>query len=279
MTQTPRRPLHRLTPLRDDPASTWLTQPQRLRVAMSGWFAWSVFWFLTFVCWLTVLFVLRFGVVLTSVYCSMGVLAVIWPVRRMVMRRCNTTMAELVRESTPAAAVPVDDFAALDGQPDGALVSLVGWIRAREQLGEPVAGEPCIGLALACHHKYPGVLETLNDFDLVDEAGRAVLVQVADGRMLGASNVNLTDGKARRLLIASLDLPTGAVATGWDAFVLRDGDPVMAVGFKQTALDPTQATLRAAPARASVASMLPKPLLIFPLAAERRPQQAAERPS
>jgi hypothetical protein len=116
------------------------------------------------------------------------------------------------------------------------------------------------------------VLETLNDFELCDEAGRAVLVQVAGGRMLGAANVDLTDGKARRLLIASLDLPTGAVATGWEAFVLRDGDPVMIVGFKQTALDPTQATLRGPPERASVASLPPKPLLIFPLAAERRAQ-------
>ena len=97
------------------------------------------------------------------------------------------------------------------------------------------------------------MLETLNDFDLVDEAGRTVLVQVAGARMLGASNVNLTDGKARRMLIASLDLPVGAVATGWDTFVLRDGDPVMAVGFKQTTLDPTQTSLRAPPARATVA--------------------------
>ena len=90
-------------------------------------------------------------------------------------------------------------------------------------------------------------------------------------RMLGASNVNLTDGKVRRLLIASLDLPTGAVATGWDAFVLRDGDPVMAVGFKQTTLDPTQTNLRSPPARTSLGSLAPRPLLIFPIAAERRP--------
>jgi hypothetical protein len=115
------------------------------------------------------------------------------------------------------------------------------------------------------------VLETLNDFELVDEAGRAILVQVADARMLGTSNVNLTDGKARRLLIASLDLPVGAMATGWDAFVLRDGDPVMTVGFKQTILDPTQTSLRAPPARASIGSLPPRPMLIFPLAAERRP--------
>ena len=72
--------------------------------------------------------------------------------------------------------------------------------------------------------------------------GNTVLVQMADARMLGASNVNLTDANARRMLIASLDLPVGAVATGWDAYGLRDGDPVMVVGFKQVAMDPTQHT-------------------------------------
>ena len=76
------------------------------------------------------------------------------------------------------------------------------------------------------------------------------------------------------MLIASLDLPVGAVATGWDAFVLRDGDPVMAVGFKQTTLDPTQASLRSPPARTSLGSLPPRPLLIFPIAAERRPTAA-----
>ena len=62
------------------------------------------------------------------------------------------------------------------------------------------------------------------------------------------------------------------MATGWDAFVLRDGDPVMVVGFKQTALDPTAASMRATPARAAIGSSPPKPLLIFPIAAERRAQ-------
>jgi len=197
--------------------------------------------------------------------------ALVWPVRRIIMRRLGAKMADLVRASTPAMGVAIDDLAQLEQQPDGTLVSVVGWIRARQQLPEAVGGEPCIGLALACHQKYPGVLETLNDFDLVDEAGRAILVQVAGARMLGTSNVNLTDGKARRLLIASLDLPVGAVATGWDAFVLRDGDPVMAVGYKQTTLDPTQTNLRSPPARTSLGSLPPRPLLLFPLAAERRP--------
>jgi hypothetical protein len=189
----------------------------------------------------------------------------------MIMRRLSAKVAGIVRTSTPAMGVAVDDFAALARQPDGTLVSVVGWIRAREQLPEAVAGEPCVGLALACHQKYPGVLETLNDFELIDESGQSVLVQVTGARMLGASNVNLTDDKARRLLIASLDLPVGAVATGWDAFVLRDGDPVMAVGFKQTMLDPSQSNLRSPPARTSLGSVPPRPLLIFPIAAERRP--------
>lgn len=274
MTQEARRPLHRLTPLRDDPAAVWLTPPQRLRITIAGWMSWSSFGLLWFVCWVTVLLVFRMGIMMTSVYGMMAGLALVWPVRRMIMRRLSAMMAGIVRASTPAMGVAIDDLAQMEQQPDGTLVSVVGWIRARQRLPEAVAGEPCIGLALACHQKYPGVLETLNDFDLIDEAGRAVLVQVTGARMLGASNVTLTDGKARRLLIASLDLPTGAVATGWDAFVLRDGDPVMAVGFKQTTLDPTQTNLRSPPARTSLGSLPPRPLLIFPLAAERRPTAA-----
>jgi hypothetical protein len=271
MTQEARRPLHRLTPLRDDPVAVWLTPPQRLRITIAGWLSWLSFGLLWFICWVTVLLLFRMGMMMTSVYGVMAGLALIWPVRRVIMRRLSAKMAGLVRASTPAMAVAIDDVAQMERQPDGTLVSVVGWIRARQQLPEAVGGEPCIGLALACHQKYPGVLETLNDFDLIDEAGRAVLVQVAGARMLGESNVNLTDGKARRLLIASLDLPVGAVATGWDAFVLRDGDPVMAVGFKQTTLDPTQTNLRSPPARTSLGSLPPRPLLIFPLGAERRP--------
>src|SRR4051812_9198166 len=90
--------------------------------------------------------------------------------------------------------------------------------------------------------------------------------------MLGATNVSLTGGKARMMLIASLDLPVGAMATGWDTFVPRNGDPVVAVAFKRTVLDPTQTSLRAPAARATVASSPTKPLLIFALAPERQTQ-------
>lgn len=273
MTGVSPRPLHRLTPLRDDPAAAWLSKPQRFRVTLSGWFGWLGFaLFLTIMWWLLLFLILEVRV--ATVTTILSGLALAWPARRFVMRRENAKLSQLVRDTAPAAAVAVDDFKDLERQQDGTIVSVVGWIRSRGQLPDPVGGEPCIGLAVACHQKYPGMLETLNDFDLIDEGGRTILVQVAGARMLGASNVNLTDAHTRRLFIASLNLPVGAVATGWDAFVLRDGDPVMIVGVKQTTLDPTQSTLRAPPASASVASLPPKPLLIFPIAAERRPQVA-----
>jgi len=280
MTGDSRRPLHRLTPLRDDPAVAWLSKPQRFRVTLTGWFGWLGFaMFLTIMWWALVLLML--GVLrvvdfrVASITTILSGIALVWPARRIVMRRENAKLAQLVRDTAPAAAVAVDDFKDLDRQQDGTVVSVVGWIRARGQLPDRVGGEPCIGLAVACHQKYPGVLETLHDFDLLDEGGRTILVHVTGARMFGASNVNLTDAHERRLLIASLNLPVGAVAAGWDAFVLRDGDPVMIVGFKQTTLDPTQSSLRAPPATASVASLPPKPLLIFPIAAERRPQVAS----
>src|SRR4029078_8053841 len=126
---------------------------------------------------------------MTSVYGAMAGLALVWPVRRMIMRRLSAKMAGMVRTTTPTMSVAIDDFAELERQPDGTLVSVVGWIRARQELPEAVGGPPSTGLALPCHEKSPGLLETLNDFDLVDEAGHTVLVQVTDARMLGATNV------------------------------------------------------------------------------------------
>jgi hypothetical protein len=286
MTKDLPRPLHRLTPLRDDPLRAWLSPAQRFRVTMTGWGGWALFGMVQSLVWwlLVILFAHVLLVVdgrLPTVIVAMGALALAWPMRRVVMRMRSRKMAELVRQSAPAEATAIDDFTLLDGAPDGRMVSLVGWARARDQLppsmatgaggGLQMAGQGCIGLTIACHQRYPGVLETSHDFNLIDEAGNSVLVQMADARLLGDSNVNLTDANARRMLIASLDLPVGAVATGWDAYGLRDGDPVMVVGFTQTALDPTQHSLRGTPARTSVASLPPRPLLLFPIAAERKP--------
>jgi hypothetical protein len=286
MTMELPRPLHRLTPLRDDPLRAWLSASQRLRVTITGWRGWVLFsmllalvWFLLVYLFAETLYVIDMRS--PTVLVAMAALALAWPMRRVVMRMRSRKMAELVRQSAPADAAPVDDFTLLDQEPDGQMVSLVGWAQARDRLpqsmagsggiGLQMAGEACIGLTIACHQRYPGVLETSHDFNLVDEAGNTVLVQMADARMLGTSNVNLTDANARRMLIESLGLPVGAVATGWDAYGLRDGDPVMVVGFKQEAMDPTQHTLRGTPARTAVASLPPRPLLVFPIAAERKP--------
>ena len=271
------RPLHRLTPLRDDPLGAWLSPSQRLRVTMTGWGGWMLFGLLQTLAWglLVILLAHVLSIVdgrLPTVMVATAALALAWPMRRVVMRMRNRKMTQLVRLSAPAEATAIDDFALLEREPDGQMVSLVGWAQAGgDTRGLEMAGEACIGLTIACHQRYPGVLETSRDFNLVDEAGNSVLVQMADARLLGASNVNLTDAHARRMLIASLDLPVGAVATGWDAYGLRDGDPVMVIGFKQEAMDPTQHSLRGTPARAVIASMAPRPLLVFPIAAERKP--------
>ncbi|HVV50593.1 MAG TPA: hypothetical protein VHO06_13085, partial [Polyangia bacterium] len=37
------RPLHRLTPLRDDPARAWLSTGERFRIDALGWFLWVVY--------------------------------------------------------------------------------------------------------------------------------------------------------------------------------------------------------------------------------------------
>jgi hypothetical protein len=280
MPQDARRPLHRLTPLHADPAAAWLTRPQRFGVVMTGaltWVLFAIFLALVFFAQMILLAeMLRvFDLRIPFLATAMLAVALVWPARRIVLRRKAAKIAEMVRSSTPSLAVPVDDFSELERQPDNTAVSLVGWIRARDKLGQPVGGQPCVGLALACHQRYPGVLETSSDFELVDEAGRAVPVQVAGARLLGESNVNLTEAHERRMVIASLDLPVGAEATGWDAFVLRDGDPIMVVGFKETALDPTQAALRAPAARPAIVSLPPKPLLIFPIPGERRQQTSS----
>src|SRR5437763_15947434 len=105
MAQEARRPLHRLTPLRDDPAAVWLTPPQRLRITIAGWMSWSSFGLVWFICWVTVLVVFRMGMMMTSVYGMMAGLALVWPVRRMIMRRLSAKMGDIVRASTPAMGV------------------------------------------------------------------------------------------------------------------------------------------------------------------------------
>jgi hypothetical protein len=72
-------------------------------------------------------------------------------------------------------------------------------------------------------------------------------------------------------LLTMLDLPLDVTPVGADVFVLRDGDPVLVIGFKSTVVDPTLGAHRGPAERAGVASRSPRPLLICALPAERRP--------
>lgn len=278
-------PLHRLTRLADDPASMWLQPLDRLIVTVKGWAAWlAYFGFLMGVrkaVWFVVAGYLdspalmdMFGGVASRLPSLAGAAtgaALFIPMRRAVIRLRANTMAKLARQAATDAAAPVDDFKALADEPDGRLVSLVGWVRGHGYLYQPVGGERAVGLTLHCQDGVPFVMETMHNFDLLDEEGNQALVVTADGRLYGDTNVRLSRASQDdRQLVTSLDLPAAAVLSDWNAFVVRDGDPVMVVGTKTTVQDLTQLQHDRSIARTAVASTKTRPLLLFPIDAERR---------
>ena len=272
------RPLHRLTRLREDPASEWLSFAQRAQVAALGVLAFGGFGLFLLLFRIVVVLLMsqlvgywgRLPIVLSGILGA----ALLPSVRRSILRLQGHGAAVLVKRNT-RSAFPIDDWSQFEAQPDGRIVSIVGWVRSRLEIEYPVNGERSVGLAMPCEDTYPGVIETLHDFELTDDAGRAIAVRVADARMLGRPNVRLNRDRVHRLLIASLELPGGTVPATMEAFVLRDGDPVMVVGFKHTFRDPDAYAARQTCLRPAIGSSLPRPLLIFPLAAERRTRSSA----
>jgi len=268
------RPLHRMTPLRDDPALAWLSTGERLRIDALGWFLWAAFVVITFVVrqivhvaiftFVTPIFSGRISIIIVG-----GLAAAMAPgIRRSILRTKNNRMETLLRQQ--ANEVAADDWAALENEPNDTVVSAVGWVRGRQHLGKPIGGERAVGVGIPCQHQFPGVFESLHDFDLVDEEGRAILVLAAEGRMFGTPNVAL-DSHELRHLYADLGVPSGATNSGWQIHSLRSGDPVMVVGRKQTVVDPSEPSFRGPQGRLALASSPPYPLMIFTLAAERRP--------
>jgi hypothetical protein len=278
-------PLHRLTRLNDDPAAKWLTPIDRLIVIVKGWAAWVLY-----AAFIHYVFVAFHYVIATASgdyhleqtvrgwgrYFSIpGFLtaavaaALIVPMRRAVIRMRARTIAKMARQAAMDGATAIDDLAALDGEPDGRLVSIVGWVRGHGYVDRPVAGQEAVGLALPCQDSAAMVMELMHNFDLVDEEGRTALVATGDGRLFGPSNVRLSRADDRDLIL-SLDLPATAVPTDWNAFVVRDGDPVMVIGTKTTVQDLTQLQHNRSVDRTAVASAKGRPLLVFPIDAERR---------
>jgi hypothetical protein len=269
------RPLHRLTPLRDDPATAWLSPAEKFRIDAFGWLLWAAFVVAMFV--LRQLTRIAIFILVTPIFTGrlatlvVGGLAAACaaPVRRSILRIKNERLEKLLRRQ--ADEVAADDWVALGEKPDGTVISVVGWVRGHVHFSQPIGGESVVGVALPCQHTFPGVFESLHDFDLIDEEGHSVLVQASEGRLFGTPNVSL-DSNELRVLFASLGVPSGATSSGWQIHTLRDGDPVMVVGTKQTILDPNEGSFRGPPARLALASSTspPCPLMVFSIAAERR---------
>jgi hypothetical protein len=268
------RPLHRMTPLRDDPALAWLSTSEKMRIDLLGWLLWAAFVVIAFVVrrlvgvaifiYVTPFFSGRISIVVVG-----GLAAALAPgVRRSILRIKSERLENLLRGQ--ADDVAADDWAALEGKPNDTLVSAVGWVRGRQYLAKPIGGEPAVGVGIPCQHRFPGVFESLHDFDLVDEEGRSILVQAWEARMFGTPNVAL-DSHELRHLYADLGVPSGATNSGWHIHSLRSGDPVMVVGYKQTVIDPSEPSFRGPKGRLALASAPPCPLMIFSLVAERRP--------
>jgi hypothetical protein len=266
-------PLQRLTPLRDDPAIGWLSPGEKLRINALGWFVWAAFVVSMFVLRfilrvLLFLFVTRIFTGRISVMIVGALSAALVPaVRRSILRMKTARVADLLRRD--AVHVAADDWEALARQPEGQVASVLGWVRGRGHLSIPLGGEPAVGVAAPCQSTFPGVLEAVHDFELCDEEGRTILIEMADGRTFGAPNVAL-DGRELQMLFATLELPTGVTASAFQVHALRDGDPVMVVGFKKTVVDPEGASMRGAGERLALGSSAPCPLLVFTIAAERR---------
>jgi hypothetical protein len=262
--------LHRLTTLRDDRVEAWIGSRPTPSIILVGWMNWMVFTLTMMVVgWITVYSLGIFGrLVRRFIFIGLGLTwagMIPW-MRRRVVRVRNQRLQTLVRAAAIRESVAIDDWEALRAQPDGAIVSLVGWVSGHAQLSGTVAGEPCVGIALDCYHNYPGVFESLHDFDLLDENGRSVTVRVEGGRLLGEPQHRIYGTDESRLLIGTLELPATAATTG-DAYVLRDGEPVMVIGFKSTG--PSELNPRV-PGPSVIASSATRPLLIYPIRAERR---------
>lgn len=267
----PVRPLHRMTPIRDEPAVAWLSPGEKTRVETLVFLYWVAFWIAAFVAWLFLwrslafffMYGFRFSI---AIIVAVG-LATFRAVRRAILRARSERIEQLLRHN--AAEVAADDWAKLGQEPNDTVASVVGWVRGRQCFDKPIGGAPAVGVTLPCQHHYPGMFESLHDFDLVDEQGRTIFIQAADARLFGAMNLIL-DSQQLRQLYSDLGVSPGATPSGWHIHTLRDGDPVMVLGSKRTTVDPGESGLRGPPQRLALASSGPRPLVVFSISADRR---------
>lgn len=312
-----RAPLHRWTLERDDPAAAWLSFTDRVTATLWGTIP-PIVSFLVFSI-LPLLWALERMRHYRKVFAGHAGVPHAWPVQLAFLMAAGgawlafagvrwasaqlkaRAVRAAARRRALAQAKQADDWDALAGQPDGQLVSVVGWVRGRRHLSHRIDGQASVGAAIDCRgsviefrtpnnrrmhrrrvaYRQPHevLMEVLHDFDLVDEAGRSLAVLAADARLLGRKNTDkLGDDPQEQLFLHALNLPLDLIPCGDDTFVLRDGDPILVVGFKTTTFDPDEVSRRNPTPRTALASSPPRPLLIFPIAAERRGEKSPPTP-
>jgi len=296
-------PLRRLVRLRDDPAAAWLSPTDSLRAFLWGMIPWVVAGMLWSIpaSWVAMrtrpypqrnhffgrrrnLPPAAYALIYVSIPLGLALLPLfLWTGGKLRSR----VVLSLARRRALAETWPADDWEALGQAPDGQPVSVVGWARGREHLGYLIDGQPCLGVSLGCRatveelwssdspderphrQRYAEVMEVLHDFDLIDESGRTLPIRVAGARLIGARNVGmLGDDDAEQRLLAALNLPAGVKPLGKKTFVVRDGDPLLVIGFKTTSSQGS---------RPAVASGATKALLVCAIRAEHRDVRASFR--
>jgi hypothetical protein len=271
-------PLYRVTHLARDPAAGWLSSTGRFRVFLSWAAVWVAYVVVVRAAWFTGTVVMEtpalsgFNVsVLGFTFPRFAAMAVsaglLFPTRHLARIVRASATANMAKREASRVARPIDDHQVVASEPPGRVVSVVGWIRGHGYLLHRAAGHEAVGLALPCWHQT--VVETLHNFDLVDERNRPLLVIAAGARLLGRPNVYLSRrDDEERAFVTALNLGVDVNPTNWRALLLRDGDPVMVIGVK-TAVDDTSEPGRPV-TRPAIASTPARPLLVIALAAERR---------
>ena len=161
----------------------------------------------------------------------------------------------------------------------------IKWIRENPEAFDAAlarrGAEPAAAGLIALDEKRRSVIQSLQDMQSRrNAASKEIGAAMAQKNMelaekLKAEVADLKDKMPRaeeedRNLVHSLDMPAGVAPTSWNAYVLRDGDPVMVIGVKSIVQDTSELEHGRSPMRTAVTSDGPRPLLVIPLAAERR---------
>jgi len=177
------------------------------------------------------------------------------------------------------------DLARLKQEADGELVHVRGRVKARETVGALLGDQEARGVYRRVVFSVGTdrwVHEAAVDFQLVDEQGERVMVEVEGARLVTADpkRRRIEGERAREVFELTLDpalrtRPDGSVRVGRadkgvivaGEILLQDGDEVEVVGYKSRSVDPSiESRLeRDTPMRATLRAGRELPLIVSPL--------------